>query len=256
MTWSVSAQDDQEVARCEWISQDGKRSERMESHSRFHRARTSPPSGNGECRLRRRLRSIYLQDSAVDLAHFYRGDAAWMGLFGLHGEYFKTAYTFRATGTMLKTPERLTSHRSRYLRIRRDRRALARWQNRASADQQLRDSRPTTSRRRWCLPASSAPKNIPMPDFSKMKFLTSKKSISSTGTISGYSTHDHQSSLGKRCVVHRQDDIASRKDHNLDVVEEKQATGNPDQDLKSVGASWTRTCRTASSLRALRLIEA
>ena len=47
---------------------------------------------------------IYLQDSAIDLAHFYRGDAAWMGLFGLHGEYFKPAYTFRATGAMLKTP--------------------------------------------------------------------------------------------------------------------------------------------------------
>ena len=50
---------------------------------------------------------IYLQDSAVDRAHFYRGDAAWMGLFGLQGEYFKTANTFRATGAMLQTPERL-----------------------------------------------------------------------------------------------------------------------------------------------------
>jgi hypothetical protein len=50
---------------------------------------------------------IYLQASAVDRAQFYRGDAAWMGLFGLRGEYFKTAYSFRATGEMLKTPERL-----------------------------------------------------------------------------------------------------------------------------------------------------
>jgi len=50
---------------------------------------------------------INLQDSTVDRAIFYRGDAAWVGLFGLHGEYFKPAYTFRAMGTMLDTPQRL-----------------------------------------------------------------------------------------------------------------------------------------------------
>jgi len=50
---------------------------------------------------------IYFQDSAVDHAQFYRGDAAWMGLFGLHAEYFKTAYTFKAMAQMLDTPERL-----------------------------------------------------------------------------------------------------------------------------------------------------
>ena len=50
---------------------------------------------------------INLQDSTVDRAIFYRGDAAWVGLFGLHGEYFKPAHTFRAMGTMLDTPHRL-----------------------------------------------------------------------------------------------------------------------------------------------------
>lgn len=50
---------------------------------------------------------IYLPDSPIDHAHYYRGDAAWMGLFGLQGEYFKPAYTFRATAAMLATPERL-----------------------------------------------------------------------------------------------------------------------------------------------------
>jgi len=50
---------------------------------------------------------IYLQDAAIDRAEFYRGDATWMGLFGLHREYFKTAYTFKATAEMLETPERL-----------------------------------------------------------------------------------------------------------------------------------------------------
>ncbi len=49
----------------------------------------------------------YLQDSSIDHAMFYRGDATWMGLFGSHGEYFKTAYTYRATAALLDTPERL-----------------------------------------------------------------------------------------------------------------------------------------------------
>jgi xylan 1,4-beta-xylosidase len=50
---------------------------------------------------------IYLQDSSVDMAHFYRADAAWMGLFDLQGDYFKTAYAFLAAGKMLSTPQRL-----------------------------------------------------------------------------------------------------------------------------------------------------
>jgi hypothetical protein len=50
---------------------------------------------------------IYLQDSTIDRAIFYRGDAAWVGLFGLHGEYLKPGYTFRATAAMRDTPERL-----------------------------------------------------------------------------------------------------------------------------------------------------
>lgn len=49
----------------------------------------------------------YFQDSAIDHADFYRGDAAWMGLFALDGSPFKTAYTFKAMGEMLDTPQRL-----------------------------------------------------------------------------------------------------------------------------------------------------
>ena len=43
----------------------------------------------------------YLQDAPVDHAQFYRGDAAWMGLFDLKGQYFKTAYTFKASAKTL-----------------------------------------------------------------------------------------------------------------------------------------------------------
>lgn len=50
----------------------------------------------------------YLQDTSINHAHFYRGDAAWMGLFDLKGKYFKTAYAFEAMGKMLDTPQRLS----------------------------------------------------------------------------------------------------------------------------------------------------
>jgi xylan 1,4-beta-xylosidase len=49
----------------------------------------------------------YLQDAGIDRAQFYRGDAAWMGLFDLHGNYFKTAYAFKAMAQMLNTTQRL-----------------------------------------------------------------------------------------------------------------------------------------------------
>ncbi len=50
---------------------------------------------------------IYLQDSAVDRAEFYRGDATWMGLFSPQREYYKTAYAYKAMASMLGTPQRL-----------------------------------------------------------------------------------------------------------------------------------------------------
>ncbi len=50
---------------------------------------------------------VYLQDASIDHAHFYRGDAAWMGLFDLNGYYYKPAYVFKAMGQMRNTPVRL-----------------------------------------------------------------------------------------------------------------------------------------------------
>lgn len=52
---------------------------------------------------------VYFQDAPIDQAQFYRGDAAWMGLFDLDGRYFKTAYAFKAMGQMLDTPQRLAA---------------------------------------------------------------------------------------------------------------------------------------------------
>src|SRR5271156_5558404 len=37
----------------------------------------------------------YFQDAPIDHAQFYRGDAAWMGLFDSKGEYYKTAHAFQ-----------------------------------------------------------------------------------------------------------------------------------------------------------------
>jgi len=49
----------------------------------------------------------YMQDSPVDRALVYRGDAGKAGLFERDGSYRKTAYAFKALGAMLDTPQRL-----------------------------------------------------------------------------------------------------------------------------------------------------
>jgi hypothetical protein len=51
---------------------------------------------------------IYLQDSAVDRALYYRGDSTGR-VFGSKGEYLKPAYSFKATAMMLDTPQRLSA---------------------------------------------------------------------------------------------------------------------------------------------------
>ncbi len=51
----------------------------------------------------------YLQDSPVDRALVYRGDAGAVGLFAGNGSYRKTAYAFRAMGAMLDTPQRISA---------------------------------------------------------------------------------------------------------------------------------------------------
>ncbi len=50
---------------------------------------------------------IYLQDSALQHATYYRADAGARRLFEANGGYTPDAYVFRAAGGMLDTPERL-----------------------------------------------------------------------------------------------------------------------------------------------------
>jgi len=119
---------------------------------------------------------IYLQASAVDRAQFYRGDAAWMGLFGLHGEYFKPAYTFRATGEMLKTPERVELTGADTFGFA----AIAGRSPDGKTVQVLISNYEIPADYKAPLmeaPAGSVPANIPTPDFSKIKALSPRKDI-------------------------------------------------------------------------------
>ena len=52
---------------------------------------------------------INLQDSVVDLALCYRGDATSQGFFDRAGDYRRKAYAFKAAGAMLDTPQRLAA---------------------------------------------------------------------------------------------------------------------------------------------------
>ena len=52
---------------------------------------------------------IYLQDSALSRSLHYRGDATPGGLFEANGRYRKKAYAFKATGSLLASPQRLVA---------------------------------------------------------------------------------------------------------------------------------------------------
>jgi xylan 1,4-beta-xylosidase len=166
---------------------------------------------------------IYLQDSAVDRAYFYRGDAAWMGLFGLQGEYFKTANTFRATGAMLQTPERISLTGADTFGF-----AAIAGRSRDGKSVQVLISNyqipenyqppPMTP------PAGSAPKNMPMPDFSTIKFLAPRKDISYREN-QGYKLAIDNLPWGKN-VSFTLKRYRLTGDHDFDVVEERQASGD------------------------------
>lgn len=54
---------------------------------------------------------IYLQDTSVNIAHYYRGDAGHpMGIFETDGSLRKKGYAFKAMARILQTPERLSAN--------------------------------------------------------------------------------------------------------------------------------------------------
>ena len=166
---------------------------------------------------------IYLQDSAVDRAHFYRGDAAWMGLFGPQGEYFRTANTFRATGAMLQTPERLNLTGADTFGFA----AIAGRSRDGKSVQVLISNYQIPANYQpppMAAPAGSAPKNMPMPDFSTIKFLAPRKDIPYRGNQGYKLTIDNLPWAKNASFTLKRYRLTG--DHNFDVVEERQASGD------------------------------
>ena len=162
----------------------------------------------------------YLQDAPIDHAQFYRGDAAWMGLFDLQGQYFKTAYTFQAMGKMMGTPQRLAVEGT-------DTFGFATLAGR-SADgntvQILISNYAIPARA--SLHAMQVPpevqKALPPTDFSKFKFLPPRTDIVYRDNA-GYNLTMNNLPWGKGAFSVKRYRIS--KTQNLDLVEERSSQG-------------------------------
>jgi len=163
----------------------------------------------------------YLQDAPLDAAMFYRGDAAWMGLFGLDGQYFKSAYAFKAMGMMLDTPQRLSVAGD-------DSFGLAAIAGR-SADGNTVQVLITN----YAIPAGFRPhtmrmppellKDLPsLPDSSKFKVLPRRTDIVYRDNA-GYNLTINNLPWGKRAFSVKRYRISETK--NLDLLEEKSGEG-------------------------------
>ena len=163
----------------------------------------------------------YLQDAPIDRAHFYRGDAAWMGLFDLKGEYYKTAHAFQAMAKMLDTPRRL--------RVKGDDTfgfaVLAGRSNDNRTVQVLISN--------YAIPAGYKPHDMqmppdlqksgpPPPDFSKVKFLSARKDVVYRDNT-GYTLTIDNLPWGAAPYTIKRYRISGIKD--LDLVEENSSSG-------------------------------
>jgi hypothetical protein len=158
---------------------------------------------------------IYLQDSPIDHAHFYRGDAAWMGLYGLQGESFKPAHAFRATAAVLKTPERLTLTGADTFGF-----AALAGRSRDGKTVQILISN-------YAIPAGSKPHMMQLPpevlktlqesgglDFSKMKFLSRRNEIEYRNN-SGYNLTVTNLPWGRRAFTVKRYRLTKTEDFTL-----------------------------------------
>jgi len=163
----------------------------------------------------------YLQDALIDRAHFYRGDAAWMGLFDLKGGYFKTAYAFQAMGKMQDTPRRLPVQGTDTFGLT----ALAGRSADGKTVQILISN--------YAVPGGFKPyemkmpadvlKSAPVPDFSKFKFLPHRTDIVYRDNA-GYNLTI--SNLGWGDKTFRVKRYRISQTQNLDLVDEKSAVGD------------------------------
>lgn len=163
----------------------------------------------------------YLQDSTIDHAHFYRGDAAWMGLFDLDGKYFKTADAFKAMGEMLDTPQRLAVEGTDTFGFA----ALAGRSADGNAVQILISNYaipPNYKPDLMPMPPELQKAAPPMPDMSKVKFLPLRTDVVYWDNR-GYNLTIRNLPWGTAAISIKRYRIS--KTQNLDLVEEKSAKG-------------------------------
>ena len=163
----------------------------------------------------------YLQDAPIDQAHFYRGDAAWMGLFDLDGQYFKTAYAFKAMGKMQETPQRLLVEGT-------DTFGFAALAGRAQDGRTIQ-----ILISNYAIPSGFEPNGMPMPadvlksapvpDFSKFKFLPRRTDIVYRDNA-GYNLTIDNLPWGKKAFHIKRYRIS--KTQNFELVDEKEGVGN------------------------------
>ena len=163
----------------------------------------------------------YLQDAPVDHAHFYRGDAAWMGLFDLQGRPFKAAYAFEAMGKMLGTPQRFAVQGTDTFGFA----ALAGRSADGKTVQILISNYAIPAGFKAVdmpLPADVA-KSAPVPDFSKFKFLPKRTDIVYRANAGYNLTIDHLP-WGKKAYRIKRYRLSEA--HNLDLVEDQTSAGD------------------------------
>ena len=160
----------------------------------------------------------YFQDAPMDHAMFYRGDAAWMGLFDLNGKGFKTSYTFEAMGKMFSTPRRLAIQGADTFGLA----VLAGISGNGNTIQVLISN--------YVIPKQMHPMEVPpevlkaLPplDFSKLRFLPRRTDVVYRDNAGYNLTIDNLPWSKKAFSVKR---YRIDKAHNLDLVEEKSGAG-------------------------------
>ena len=163
----------------------------------------------------------YFQEAPIDHAHFYRGDAAWMGLFDRQGNYLKTAHAFQAMARMLSTPHRIRATGGDTYGFA----ALAGRSQDKNTIQILISN--------YAIPAGYKPHELlmppalaksgpPLPDVSKVAFLPARKGIVYHDNA-GYNLEVNNLPWGNAHFIVQRYRIS--KTQNLDLVEEKKGYG-------------------------------
>jgi xylan 1,4-beta-xylosidase len=174
----------------------------------------------------------YLQDAPIDHAQFYRGDAAWMGLFDLKGQYFKTAYTFKAFAKMLDSRRRLLVTGADFVGF-----SVIAGRSEDGKSVQVFISnyaipagyKPHT----FAMPSELQKMGPPLPDFSKVKFLPPRTDIVYRNNA-GYNLTISNLPWGNDAFTIKRYRISKRE--NFELLEEKSEAGGSSNLGKTIGS--------------------